>query len=136
MVTNRKVYISIISINMLTEVPKLVSIIEKVTSKSECVEVCKKYSIVCIQQPIIIFSRVAEILYKKNEDANYAVCDSDARVELVRYENETELTNYCKKKKFDLIALVDKNGKGKIIPLEEMLEEEECLRNNPYNKEE
>lgn len=102
----------------------MVSVIEKVTNDNEFMEVCKKYKVLCIPQPIITFSRVAEILYKKNEDANYAVCDSDARIELVRYENETELKNYCKKKKFDLIAFVNKDGSGKMGTLEQWLGEE------------
>lgn len=101
----------------------MVSVIEKVENDNEFMAVCKKYNITCIPQPTIIFSRVAEILYKKHEDAKYAICDSDARIELVRYEDETELMNYCKKKKFDTIAFVNKNGGGKMGSLEEMLEE-------------
>lgn len=101
----------------------MVSVIEKVTNKNEFIEICNKYRIMCIPQPLMVLSRVAEVLYKKNKDANYAVCDSDARIELVRYENETELKNYCKKKKFDLIALVNKDGSGKMMSLEQALEE-------------
>ncbi|MDP2906438.1 MAG: hypothetical protein Q8O03_00710 [Nanoarchaeota archaeon] len=102
----------------------MVSVIEKVENDKEFVEICKRYNIICIPQPTIIFSRVAEILYKKNEDAKYAICDSDARIELVRYEDKTELINYCKKKKFDTIAFVYKDGSGKMGSLEEMLKEE------------
>jgi hypothetical protein len=102
----------------------MVNVIEKVENDSEFIEVCKKYKIICIPQPTIIFSRVAEILYKKNEDAKYAICDSDARIELVRYEDKTELYNYCKKKKFETIAFVNKNGGGKMGTLEQWLEEE------------
>lgn len=102
----------------------MVSIIEKVENDNEFVEVCKKYRIMCVPQPTIMFSRIAEILYKKHEDANYAICDSDARIELVRYENKTELYDYCKKKKFETIAFVYKDGKGKMGTLEQWLEEE------------
>jgi hypothetical protein len=102
----------------------MVSMIEKITNKNELIDLCKKYKVLCIPQPTIIFSRVAEILYKKNEDAKYAICDSDARIELVRYEDKTELMNYCKKKKFDTIAFVYKDGSGKMGTLEQWLEEE------------
>ncbi len=102
----------------------MISTIEKVETDKEFVEICKKYNIICIPQPTMIFSRVAEILYKKNKDANYAICDSDARIELVRYEDKTELYNYCKKKKFETVAFVYKDGSGKMGTLEQMLEEE------------
>lgn len=102
----------------------MVSAIEKITNKNELIDVCKKYNLVCIPQPSILLSRVAEILYKKKEDAKYAVCDSDARIELVRYENETELYNYCKAKGFDFLMLVNPDGSRKAGLLEQWLEEE------------
>jgi len=102
----------------------MVSVIEKVENDKEFMEICKKYKIMCIPQPTMIFSKVAEILYRKHEDAKYAICDSETRIELVRYEDKTELMNYCKGKKFDVISFINKDGSGTMGSLEEMIKEE------------
>ena len=92
----------------------MVKVIEKATSIHEFIEVCDKYSLPCVPQPTMVFTRVAEILYRTNENAKYAVCDCDAKIEIVDYIDEKDLTSYCKKNKFDLVSIVNKDGSATI----------------------
>jgi len=92
----------------------MIKVIEKVTTKREFADLCNKYNLPCIPQPTILFTRIAEILYQTNENARYAVCDCDAKIEIVDYKEEKELITYCKKNKFDLVAIVNKDGSGKV----------------------
>jgi len=101
----------------------MVSAIEKITKKEEIMDICKKYNFLTVMQPSMVLSRAAEILYKKHKDAKYAVCDSEERAELVRYDDEAELINYCRAKGFDLLMTVNPDGSGKMGTLEQWLGE-------------
>ncbi|MBR9691487.1 hypothetical protein GOV06_01755 [Candidatus Woesearchaeota archaeon] len=95
-----------------------IEVIESATNIEEVIKLCKKYSIVPASQPTAVFSRFAEILYRKNPDAKYAVCYSEARVELVDFSNdETALEDYGRQNNYELISRVNKDGSGMVIPL-------------------
>jgi len=101
----------------------MVKIIEKATNKNEFLGLCVKYGLPLIHQPNMIFSRIAEILYENNSESQYAVCDCNAKIELVDYQSLDDLKNYCKKENFDLIIRIGRDGSGLVSKLEHILQE-------------
>jgi len=95
--------------------------IEKATNHKELFKIYKKYNILpTIMQPSAVLSQIAEELYKKDGKVKYAVCDCDAKIEIVQYETMQELKDYCKKENFEMIIQVKKDGGGLVSRLEHL----------------
>lgn len=99
----------------------MVKIIEKATNPKEFVEICKKYQVMPISQPTMVFSQIVEKLYEQNSKNNYAIGNSETSIEILCYSNKEELVNYCKKNNLWMLSLVNKDGSARCGKLEYFL---------------
>jgi len=95
----------------------MIKVIERATTERELIETCNKYRIVIVPQPIMLFSRIGDILCKKNNKERYAVCDSDAVIELVDFDTQDNLVKYCHDNNFTFVSIVYPDGSGMVLKL-------------------
>lgn len=99
----------------------MLKIIEKATNPEEFVGICKKYHVMPVPQPTMVFSQIVEKLYEKNSNDNYAIGNGETGIEILCYSDKKELVNYCKKNNIEMLSLVNKDGSARCGRLEHFL---------------
>jgi len=94
------------------------------TNISELLFVCQQYGILPIlTESVFLGLTLARVLYEEYPDNKLALLDSDTLLEVISYDDETELLLYMKQKQFNYGFKVGKDGEG--VPIDENFVREE-----------
>jgi len=85
----------------------------KITSLSDLINLCKEFNLFpAINQPVMIMSRVCELLYRQYPNKKYAILIiSSHEGQIVSYDDESEIRSL----KAEMKLLVNPDGSGESI---------------------